>query len=117
MKKTEMLKKNYEFNRIFLKGNYYSGKYLEAFIKKEKSENLNFLGIAISRKICKAVKRNHIKRLIRENYYFFEDKIKTGYSIIFLWKKKIDIKFAQFDNIKEDMKKILKNAKILEENV
>lgn len=73
MKKTEMLKKNYEYKRVLTKGKYYSGKYIEAFIKTN-NNNKNFLGIAIGVKIAKAVKRNHIKRLIRENYKNLEEK-------------------------------------------
>ena len=65
MKKTKMLKKNYEFKNVFVKGKYISGEYIEAVIKKNKTtENLNFLGIAISVKIAKAVKRNHLKSSI-----------------------------------------------------
>ena len=115
MKKTKIIKKNYEFKNVLSNGKYYSGSYIEALIKKEKQENVNFLGIAISRKICKAVKRNKIKRLIKESYYFHENKIKSGYSIIFLWKKKVETKKATFENIKNDMKKILEKAKIIEE--
>ena len=40
MKKTKMLKKNYEFKKILSKGTYYSGKNIEVFIKKE---NINLL--------------------------------------------------------------------------
>lgn len=36
MKKTKMLKKNYEFRTVLSKGKYFSGKYVEAFIKKSK---------------------------------------------------------------------------------
>ena len=116
MKKTKMMKKNYEFRNVLSKGHYYSGKYIEAFIKKNKNkDDVNFLGIAISVKLAKAVKRNHIKRLMRENYQFYENFIKEGYCIVFLWKKKIDIKNANFQNIKKDMKIIFDKAKILEE--
>ena len=117
MKKTKMIKKNYEFKNVLSKGKYYSGAYIEAFIKKENKKDFNFLGIAISSKICKAVKRNHIKRLIKESYYFYENNIKTGYKIIFLWKKKISIEKATFENIKNDMKKIFENSEILEEDL
>lgn len=75
MKKTIMLKKNYEFKKIFAKGKYFSGKYIEAFIKPNKMDEKVFLGIAVGVKIAKAVKRNHIKRLIRESYYIYEPKI------------------------------------------
>ncbi len=117
MKKTETIKKNYEFKEILSNGKYYSGQCIEAFIKNAKVQNKNFLGIAISRKLCKAVKRNKIKRLIKESYYFYESKTKSGFSIIFLWKKKVNIENATFENITNDMEKILKKAKILEEKV
>lgn len=116
MKKTEMMKKNYEFRNVLTKGAYYSGKYIEAFIKKNKQDYVNFLGIAISVKVAKAVKRNHIKRLLRENYQEQEKSIKKGYSIVFLWKKKADIREAKYQNIQRDMQKIFNKAKLIEES-
>lgn len=118
MKKTKMLKKNYEFRKVLTKGKYYSGKYIEAFIIKNNQE-YNLLGLAISVKSAKAVKRNHIKRLIRENYKNIENTILTGYSIVFLWKKKADIQNAIYKNIKEDIEQIINksNIKINKENL
>lgn len=112
MKKTLKLKKNYEFKRILTKGKYYQGKYLEVFVKKNNTD-INFIGIAIGVKIAKAVKRNRIKRLISENYRLIEDNLNTGYNIIFLWRKKVDIKNANFFNIKKDMIDIFKRIGIL----
>ena len=113
MKKTKMMKKNYEFRNVLSKGKYYSGKYIEAFIQKTKQENVNFLGIAVGVKVAKAVKRNYIKRLIRENYRFYEDRIQDGYRIVFLWKKKSDIKNSNFRNIKKDMEFIFDKANLI----
>ena len=73
MKRTKMLKKNYEFKYVLTRGKYFSGKYIESFILKNNKKN-NYLGLAISTKIGKAAKRNHIKRLIRENYKNSDDK-------------------------------------------
>ena len=109
MKKTKMLKKNYEFRNVLTKGKYYSGKNIEAFIK-DNNKNCNFLGLAISVKTAKAVRRNKIKRLIRENYKILEPQIKNGKSIVFLWKKKADVKNATFDNIKSDMNIIFEKS-------
>lgn len=111
MKKTKMLKKNYEFRNVLTKGKYYSGKNIEAFIK-DNNKNCNFLGLAISVKTAKAVKRNKIKRLIRENYKILEPQLKSGKSIVFLWKKKVDIQNATFDNIKSDMNNIFEKSNV-----
>ncbi len=116
MKKTEMLKKNYEFRAVLSNGKFYSGKCIIAFIKKNDYKNKNFLGIAIGTKIGKATKRNYIKRLIRESYKNIEKQIETGYTIVFLWKKKIDIKNAKYTNIQNDIKKIFDRAGILSED-
>ena len=102
MQKTKMLKKNYEFRNVLTKGKYYSGKYIEAFILENK-EKENFLGLAISHKVANAVNRNHIKRLIRENYKNIENNIKNGYSIVFLWRKKANVEDAIFENVKNDV--------------
>lgn len=112
MNKTKMLKKNYEFKHALSKGKYYSGENIEAFISKN-NKNYNLLGLAVSRKIAKAVKRNMIKRLLRENYKNLENKIEEGTSIVFLWRKKADVKNATYKNIQADMVKIFDNAKIL----
>lgn len=115
MKKTKMLKKNYEFKEVLSKGKYYSGEYVEAFIKKNNNLDYNFLGIAISSKVAKAVGRNYIKRLIRENYKEMEENIKSGNKIIFLWKKKKDSREASFIVVRQDMKKIFDKADLFEE--
>lgn len=115
MKKTKMLKKNYEFKRVLSKGKYYTGKNIEIFIQKN-NKHYNLIGLAISVKTAKAVKRNHIKRLIRENYKIIEDEIKTGYNIVFLWKKKSDPKKVTFLNIKSDIIYIFSKANLFLEN-
>ena len=111
MKNTVMLKKNNEFKYVFLKGKYYRGKYIEVFILKN-SLNINKLGLAISKKIGKSTKRNKIKRLFRENYRLNEDKIKNGYTFVFLWNKNCQVELATFENIKNDLEKVLKKADV-----
>ena len=115
MKKTEMLKKNYEFKNVLDKGKYFGGDYIEAFVIKNETPK-NQLGIAISKKIGKATIKNNIKRLIRENYRLLEEEIKTGYSLVILWKKQADIQEAKFHNIEKDLIKILDKAGMREQN-
>lgn len=114
MKNTKMLKKNYEFKNVLTKGKYYSGKKIEAFIKKNNKNN-NELGLAIGVKKGKAYQRNKIKRLLRENYQKIESNTKTGNSIVFLCKKNEKIDQITYKEIKEDMETIFEKAKILKE--
>ena len=67
MKKLETLKKNYEFRNVLSKGKFFCGKYITVYIKRNNIKR-NVIGIAVNTKVAKAVKRNRIKRLIRENY-------------------------------------------------
>ena len=114
MKNTEMLKKNYEFKTVLTKGKYYSGEKIEAFILKN-NKNKNLLGLAIGVKKGKAVERNKLKRQLRESYYEKEKNIEVGNSIVFLCKKGENIKKIKHEEVKKDMEKILKKAKILKE--
>lgn len=108
MKKTDTLKKNYEFKRVLTKGKYLSGKYIDCFYINNNLKEKNLIGIAISSKIAKAFKRNSIKRLIREVYKEIEENIKTGKSFVFLWKKSRDVSNATYVNIKKDIYQIMK---------
>ena len=111
MKKTKMLKKNYEFKNVLNRGKCYYGKYIAIFIRKN-NKNMNFLGIAISSKLGKAVKRNYVKRIIRENYKQIEEHVKTGYDIVFIWKRRQEIEQACYDCVEKDIQKVFKEARL-----
>lgn len=111
MKKTIKLKKNYEFNNTFKRGKYFSGNFIECFYLKN-NKNINHFGIAISSKLCNAVKRNRIKRVIRESYRNIEDNIIIGNTFVFLWKKNVKIENCSYINVFNDMKKIFKKMDI-----
>ena len=112
MKKTEMLKKNYEFKTVLSKGNFFKGKEIEIFILKNNKKR-NFLGIAIGTKNGKAFQRNKAKRIIRECYARLENQLVDGNSIVILMNKKFCIDNIRFFEVFEDMKNIFEKAKIL----
>ena len=114
MRKIKTLKKNYEFKNVINKGNFFVGRQIIVYIQKN-NKNENYLGIAVSTKVGKAVTRNKLKRLIRENYIIKKDSINKGYNIVFIWNKKVDSDTADFHIINEDMCNILKKAGLIEE--
>ena len=113
-----MIKKNYEFKRFFSKGTVYRGKYIHMYIHTS-NINVNKLGIAISKKVGKAVQRNHIKRLIRENYKIYESKFKNYINVVIIVNNNIELKKVNYYNIKKDFDNILKKAGVInsEENI
>ena len=115
MKKVNTLKKNYEFKNVIKKGKYYIKKHIIVYLNKNNKDK-NFIGIAISTKICNAVKRNKIKRLIRESFYKEKKFIKEGYNIVFLWNKKSSIENINFQEIDNEIQEIFKDAGIFKEN-
>ena len=112
MKKTEMLKKNYEFKKVLTKGKFLSKEKIEIVILKN-NKNINFLGIAVSTKNGKSFLRNKAKRLIRESYKILEERLLQGNSIVILLKKNVDIKNLKFKEVFYEMEELFKEAKII----
>ena len=111
MRKINTLKKNYEFRYVLSKGQYFRGKFITIYIKKN-NLNKNIIGIAINTKLGKAVKRNQAKRLIRENYRLIKDELLLGNSIVFLWNKNIDLEEPTFFDIKNEMIQLFNKAEL-----
>jgi len=106
----ETIKKNYEFKIVLSKGKGYFGKVIKIYIKPNGRKE-NRIGIAIQKKVGKAVVRNKIKRWIREAYRNIETEIEKGYDIIFLCKAKESVDKMDFFIIQNDLKKIFKLEK------
>lgn len=81
--KTVTLKRNFEFRRVYNKGNYSAGKYMVLYSLPNNSEK-NRLGITASKKIGKSVSRNRIRRLIKESYRLQGDTYKKGHDVVFV---------------------------------
>ena len=112
MKKTIALKKNYEFVRIYKKGKFFAGKYIVIYVLKNRF-GTNRLGITANKKVGKSVKRNRIKRLIRESYRFFEDFIPAGLDIVFVARN--NEKEYGFADIRKEMKFLLKKMQAFDQ--
>ena len=111
MRKIDTLKKNYEFKMVLTKGRFYKGEFITMYLYKNK-QGKNRLGIAISKKIAKATKRNRLKRLIRESFRLHKEELNKGYSIVFIWNKNKQVQKYHCRQIEEDMLHLFQRAKI-----
>lgn len=112
MKKTISLKNNYEFVRAYKKGKFFVGRYLVIYVLKNRL-GINRLGITANKKVGKSVRRNRVKRLIRENYRFYEDSISGGLDIVFVARNP-DNEYG-FSEIHREMKFLLKKMQVFDQ--
>ncbi len=77
----EIIKKNEEFQMIFEKGHSMNGKYLVAYFLTNQF-GYNRFGFCVGKKIGIAVRRNRMKRLLREAVRTLDYSGKAGWDIV-----------------------------------
>lgn len=100
MKKENIIKKNYEINNIINNNKNFKNKYFYIYKCKNNQKNTKF-AICVSKKIGNAVKRNKLKRQIKDiidksNFLF---KYPTDYVIIV----RKEINELNYNEIKENL--------------
>jgi len=119
--KDEIIRGRKNFRIVYERGIELRGKILRCLVVRADSHEIFsnkkvLFGISVSRKVRLAVKRNHIKRLIRESYRKNRDLmiargVEITYPIAFLFifspmRGKVCVA-PQFNEIDNDMKNIL----------
>ena len=81
MRKSESLKKTYEFQNVYRNGKSYANKYLVMYVLENNLEK-NRLGISVSKKVGNSVVRHRVTRLIRESYRLHENIFNSSLDIV-----------------------------------
>lgn len=81
MKHTVALKQNHEFRRLYNKGKSAVSPYFAIYCRKT-GRDQSRLGITTGVKLGNAVKRNFVRRRIRELYRTNEHKLIPGYDLV-----------------------------------
>jgi ribonuclease P protein component len=107
-----ILKKNYEFDRVYKKGKSEHGAELSLFYVPRKDKGPSHFGVTVSRKVRGAVQRNRVKRVLRELCYLYLPDIKPGYDFVLTGRSLAEK--GSFDRLQRDFEKLLRRAKLLE---
>lgn len=81
MRFTQGLKKNREFQDVYKNGVSRANKYFVMYVL-ENHQNVNYLGISVSKKVGNSVVRHRVKRLVKESYRLHEDIFNSGLNIV-----------------------------------
>ena len=81
MKNTISLNRNEQFLSVYRNGKRSYHKYFTLYYLPN-GLNQNRLGFRVGKKLAKAVKRNRVRRLLKESYRLSEANIKPGYDLI-----------------------------------
>lgn len=112
LRKSEHLRKNSDFKKVYSKGKSCADHFLVLFVLPN-DLGRNRIGLSVSKKIGKAIKRNRVKRLFREVYRLNKDKLIQGFDLIFLARK--DAIKLDFPKMERSILRLYKRAKILKD--
>ena len=81
MQRSESLKKNQDFQKVYRNGTSKGNRYLVMYVLKNQYMK-NRLGISVSKKVGNSVVRHRLTRLIRESYRLNEEKFDRNLDIV-----------------------------------
>ena len=110
MLRPEVLRNDKDFDILYKKGKSIGGKYIVLFYRKN-NLSYNRRAFLASKKVGNSVIRNRARRLIKESYRDFEEKLAPGFDILFIARNTINGTKCQ--NVKKSMYGVLKRAGLL----
>ena len=81
MQRSESLKKNQDFQKVYRNGTSKGNRYLVMYVLPNQ-HMMNRLGISVSKKVGNSVVRHHLTRLLRESYRLHEEMFHSGWDIV-----------------------------------
>ena len=113
MLKKDILRRKDDFSSIYKRGKSIGERYIVLFYKKN-GLSYNRIAFLASKKVGNSVQRNRARRLMKENYRFLKDNIKSGYDLIFIARNTINDKKA--NDVNKSMYNALVKTKLINHN-
>lgn len=112
MKKKNIVKKNYDFERIIKSNNCFKTRLFILYVEKNESDNYSF-GISVGKKLGIAVTRNLFKRRIKN--IIDQKNYKKGFNCIIILRK--EILSRDFLEMQEDLFYAFNKLNLFKENI
>jgi len=114
MKKAFRIKKNNDFQDVFKKGKSVANRQFVIYILKKEDQEHFRIGLSVSKKIGNAVKRNQIKRYIRQVFHELQDQVDEGKDYVIIARK--PTADMDFHEVKSSLEHVLKLGKSLKKD-
>lgn len=111
MKKINVIKKSEDFQKIIKNNKSFRSKYFYIYVYRHEDSIYHF-GLSVGKKIGNAVRRNKVKRQLRE--IISENDYQKNFDCIIIVRREIND--ADFEQIKEDLNFALKKLSLIKEN-
>lgn len=111
----QKLKKNSEFQRVYKESCSFANYILVCYVLKHPDNPVRRVGFSVSKKMGKAVKRNRIKRLLREAYRLNQHRVVDGIDLVIIPRAKTAE--ATYGEIEKGMIKLFARAGILKKGM
>ena len=112
LKRINRLKKRYQFNYVYKSGEHFSSEHIILYVSSAKTKSIK-VGFAVTKKVGHAVVRNKVRRRLREIIQKQLPLLKQNYNIIIVAKESIST--ASFETLRLELNKLLKKAKLFNE--
>ena len=109
MKHTVALKQNHEFRRLYSKGRNAASPSCAVYCRKT-GRPYSRLGLTTGVKLGNAVKRNRVRRRMRELYRTNESKLRPGYDIVMVARTRAI--FARYSDLESSFLRLMKKLEL-----
>ena len=109
MKRRYRLRKNVDFQRVRRQGRSVSNRLMVLIVLPNKLNHSRF-GFAVSKRIGKAVKRNKIKRQMREAARLLQEQIQEGWDLLFI--ARLSIREITYQQIEQSVYDLVQEMKL-----
>lgn len=104
MKQTVSIKEPHIFRRLYAKGKSAVSPTVAVYCRRN-GQSRNRLGLTVGVKVGKAVRRNKVRRRIREAYRIHEGSFLPGWDIVVV--ARVRANFASFQDVERDLLRLM----------